>query len=84
MASTSTPKLGDRRSFAGSASGTTGRSFTTESSPFLCTRRARTTTPGRFELEVRGVEEVHLPDLSFERVHPQGGQGRSLVGLGHA
>ena len=45
IASTSTPKLGDFRSSAGSSSGTTGRSFTTESSPFPWIRRARTTTP---------------------------------------
>ena len=45
IASTSTPKFGEPRSSAGSSSGTTGRSLTTESSPFCWTRRARTTRP---------------------------------------
>ena len=36
-ASTSTPKLGERRISFGSSDGTTGRSFTTESSPFSAT-----------------------------------------------
>src|SRR4051794_23589602 len=44
-ASTSTRKSRDRRSFAGRSPGTTGRSFTIESSPLPWTRRARTTTP---------------------------------------
>ena len=45
MASTSTPKLGDTRSSAGSSLGTTGRSLMTVSAPRPCTRRARATTP---------------------------------------
>ena len=45
IASTSTPKLGEARSFFGSSAGTTGRSLTTLSSPFCWTRRARTTRP---------------------------------------
>ena len=44
-ASTSTPKFGERRSDFGSSEGTTGRSFTTVSSPFFCDLRARTTRP---------------------------------------
>ena len=45
IASSSTRKLGDWRSAFGMSSGTTGRSFTTQSPRFPCTRRARTTTP---------------------------------------
>ena len=44
-ASTSTRKLGESRSSTGSSDGTTGRSFTTESSPLPWIRLARTTTP---------------------------------------
>ena len=47
-ASTSTTRFSDSRSFGGSASGTTGRSLTTESLPLPWTRRARTTTPALF------------------------------------
>src|SRR5262245_7950575 len=45
VASTSIPKFGDLRKSAGSSLGTTGRSLTTESCSFRCTRRARTITP---------------------------------------
>ena len=45
MALTSTPNPGWRRSAAGSSSGTTGRSFTTASSPLPWMRRVRTTSP---------------------------------------
>ena len=48
MASTSTTMFGERRSLAGKSVGTTGRRFTTESSPRPCTRRARTTRPAWF------------------------------------
>ena len=44
-ASTSTRKPAEARSSSGSSDGTTGRSFTTESSPFPWMRRPRTTTP---------------------------------------
>ena len=50
IASTSTPKFGEARNSGESSSGTTGRSFTTESSPFRWTRRARTTTPFLFNV----------------------------------
>ena len=50
ITSTSTPNSGDRRTRPGSSDGTTGRSFTTESSPFLCTRRARATTPRSYSV----------------------------------
>ena len=77
-ASTSTTRFSDSRSFGGSASGTTGRSFTTESLPLPWTRRARTTTPALFELEVGGVEEEDLADLRLERVEPKRTDGRDL------
>ncbi len=50
IASTSTFMLGDVRKCSGSSLGTTGRSFTTESSGRRCTRRARTTRPASFNL----------------------------------
>ena len=47
MASTSTPKFGEALTSGGRSLWTTGRSFTTESSPRPCTRRPRTTSPVR-------------------------------------
>ena len=80
-ASTSTLKPGDRRTAFGSSAGTTGRSFTTESSPLPCDRRARTTTPCLVEREVRRVEEEDLPDLGIQRVEFEGHDRRALVQL---
>ena len=45
ITSTSTIMFGDAACARRARSVTTGRSFTTESSPFFCTRRARATTP---------------------------------------
>ena len=45
MASTSMPNVSSARSSGGMSSGTTGRSFTTESAPLPWMRRERTTTP---------------------------------------
>ena len=63
MASTSTPNCFDLRRRGGSSSGTTGRSFTTESSPLPWIRRARTTTPCWLSVRSRCVEEHDLADL---------------------
>jgi len=81
ITSTSTPNSRDRRTRPGSSDGTTGRSFTTESSPFLCTRRARATTPPLVERQVRRVEEEHLADLGLQGIHIQGRYGRAVLGL---
>ena len=77
-ASSSTTKSGRARSSGGRSDGTTGRSLITESSPFACTRRARTTTPALLSVEIGGVEEEHLPDLGVERVDPEGGRARPV------
>ena len=62
----------------GSSEGTTGRSFTTVSSPFFCDRRARTTRPVLVERQVRRVEEEHLADLRLQRIDPERPHGRAL------
>ena len=51
--------------------GSTGTSFTTESSPLPCTRRARTTTPALYRLQIGRVEEVDLADLGVEGIEAE-------------
>ena len=68
-----------RNSF-GNSSGTTGRSFTTESSTLPRTRRARTTTPCR-RGSSRRVEEVDLADLRIEGSMPSAPTAVAVIGV---
>ena len=75
------PKLVDSRTSDGRSAGTTGRSFTTESSPFFCTRAGD--DPRAIEREIGGVEEVHLADLGVDWVDGERLPGAAPVGQRH-
>ena len=68
---------------AGSSAGTTGRSFTTESSPFICTPSSANDDAVSVERQVGRVEEEHLADLGVEWIDPQRGDGGDVIGLRH-
>jgi hypothetical protein len=61
----------------------TGRSFTTESSPFFCSRRARTTTPCVFSARYGASKKNTLADLRVQGIHLQRLNRRAVVALRH-
>jgi hypothetical protein len=67
------------RRLSGSWSGTTGRSFTTESP--LTWIRGPHHHPGAIEGQLRRVEEVHLAQLRLERVDAERGECRAAFGF---
>ena len=71
MASTSTPNPGRRRTSSASSDGTTGRSLTTESPVFRCSRRALNHESLLVQPQIRSVEVGDLSDLRAHGIHPQ-------------
>ena len=82
IASSSTPKFGESRTSAESVSGTTGRSFTTESSSAPCAAARPDNHAGPIEREVGSLEEVDLPDLRRDGIQAECRHGRSLLAVG--
>ena len=82
IASTSTPNDGDRRSSAGSAAGSTGRSLTTDVVALVLHAAGAHDDARLVERQVGRVEEEDLPDLGVERIDAEPLQRGALLVLG--